>query len=99
MQPRAKGKRLDFEILEDSGLPARIRTEMIRVRQCLINLVGNAIKFTREGHVYLKVSLQEIEDTPFIRFDVEDTGIGIPQDKQGEIFETFVQVDGSTCRK
>lgn len=99
MQPRAKEKGLDFEILEDSGLPARIRTEMTRVRQCLINLVGNAIKFTREGHVYLRVSLQEIEDAPFIRFDVEDTGIGIPQDKRGEIFETFVQVDGSSCRE
>lgn len=99
MQPRAEEKRLDFEIFEDSGLPARIRTEMTRVRQCLINLVGNAIKFNREGHVYLRVSLQEIEDTPFIRFDVEDTGIGIPQDKQEEIFGTFVQVDGSSCRE
>jgi signal transduction histidine kinase/CheY-like chemotaxis protein/HPt (histidine-containing phosphotransfer) domain-containing protein len=99
MQQRAKEKGLDFEVLEDSGLPARMRTEMTRVRQCLINLVGNAIKFTREGHIYLRVSLQEIEDTPFIRFDVEDTGIGIPQDKQGEIFGTFVQADSSTCRK
>ena len=99
MRPRAEEKGLDFEILEDSGLPAQIRTDITRARQCLINLVGNAIKFTREGHVYLRVSLQEIENAPFIRFDVEDTGIGIPQDKQGEIFGSFVQVDGSSCRE
>jgi CheY-like chemotaxis protein/HPt (histidine-containing phosphotransfer) domain-containing protein len=61
--------------------------------------VGNAIKFTRKGHIYLKVSLQEIENAPFIRFDVEDTGIGISQDKQEEIFETFVQADSSTSRE
>ena len=99
MLPKAKKEELNFEIIENVGLPAQIRTDVLRVRQCLINLVGNAIKFTREGHIYLKVSLQEIENAPFIRFDVEDTGIGIPKDKQDEIFDTFVQADSSTSRE
>jgi two-component system sensor histidine kinase/response regulator len=96
--PRAEAEGLDFEIFEGDGLPAQICTDVTRVLQCLINLVGNAIKFTREGHIYLKVSLQEIENAPFIRFDVEDTGIGIPHDKQEEIFKTFIQADSSTSR-
>ena len=99
MMPKAKIEGLDFKIIEDGRLPAQIRTDVTRVRQCLINLLGNAIKFTREGHIDLRVSLQEIENVPFVRFDVEDTGIGIPQDKQDEIFKTFVQVDSSTSRE
>ncbi len=99
MLPKAKIEGLDYKIIEEGGLPAKIRTDITRVRQCLINLVSNAIKFTREGHIELRVSLQEIENAPFIRFDVEDTGIGIPQEKQKEIFETFVQADNSTSRE
>ena len=99
MMPRAKIEGLNFRIIEEGGLPAKIRTDVTRLRQCLINLIGNAVKFTRQGHIYLRVSLQEIENAPFIRFDVEDTGIGIPKDKQDEIFETFVQADNSTSRE
>jgi PAS domain S-box-containing protein len=99
LRPKAEEEELDFEIIEECRLPTRIYTDMTRVRQCLINLVGNAIKFTGEGHVYLRVSLQEIEGAQFIRFDVEDTGIGIPQDKQEEIFNTFVQIDSGTSRE
>jgi signal transduction histidine kinase/CheY-like chemotaxis protein/HPt (histidine-containing phosphotransfer) domain-containing protein len=99
LMPRAKTKGLEFKIIEEGGLPANINTDITRVRQCLINLLGNAAKFTREGHIYLTVSLQETENKPFIRFDVEDTGIGIPKEKHQEIFETFVQADNSTCRE
>ncbi len=99
MLPRAKIEGLNFKIIEESGLPAQLRTDITRVRQCLINLVGNAIKFTRRGHIYLRISLQEVENAPFIRFDVEDTGIGIPKEKQEEIFETFVQADNSNSRE
>jgi PAS domain S-box-containing protein len=99
MQPKAKEKGLDFEIIEVSKLPVNIRTDMARVRQCLINLTGNAIKFTEQGHVYIKVSLEDKDDQPYIRFDVEDTGIGIPVEKQEEIFESFTQADESTTRK
>jgi PAS domain S-box-containing protein len=99
MMPKAKMEGLEFQIIEEGRLPAQIKTDVTRVRQCLINLVGNAIKFTREGHVYLRMSLEEIENVPFIRFAVEDTGIGIAPDKQKEIFETFVQADNSTSRE
>jgi len=99
MTPKAKIEGLNLKIIEEGRLPAQIHTDVTRVRQCLINLVSNAIKFTREGHIYLKVSLQEIENAPFIRFDVEDTGIGISQEKQDEIFDTFVQADNSTSRE
>ena len=99
MLPKAKIEGLDLKIIEEGGLPAQIRTDLTRLRQCLINLVGNAVKFTRQGHIYLRVSLQEIENAPFIRFDVEDTGIGISQEKQDEIFDTFVQADNSTSRE
>lgn len=79
--------------------PARIHTDPVRLRQCLINLVNNATKFTERGSVRVCVSLEEIDAEPFVRFDVVDTGIGIPEDRQQAIFEAFVQADGSTTRK
>ena len=97
----ADKKSLNFKIVEKSELPERIRTDPIRLRQCLINLTNNALKFTDKGHVYLNVSLEYRQDgrQPYIRFDIEDTGIGIPREKQQTIFEAFVQADGSTNRK
>jgi signal transduction histidine kinase/ActR/RegA family two-component response regulator len=99
MLPFAIEKGLEFEIVEDSALPANIRTDPARLEQCLINLINNAIKFTEQGHVYLKVSLNEKDDKSFIRFEVEDTGIGIPLEKQKKVFESFSQADGSHTRK
>jgi len=99
MQPLAKDKGLQFDISRSTSLPNIINTDCGRVRQCLINLIGNAIKFTREGHLYLKVSMEEKKDEPFIKFDVEDTGIGIPSDQHEFIFESFSQVDGSHTRQ
>lgn len=103
MRPAATKKGLTFEVLQCTELPERIHTDPVRLRQCLTNLVNNAIKFTEEGHVYVNVSLQEVNDKgrpePYIRFDVEDTGIGISADKQELIFEEFMQVDGSHTRK
>ena len=99
MRPAAREKGLAFEILQCEELPVQIRTDPVRLRQCLINLVNNAIKFTDEGHTYVNVSLQEVDNKPFIRFDVEDTGVGIPADKQGSIFEEFAQIDNSATRR
>lgn len=99
MRPQAVEKGLAFEILQCGELPAEIRTDPVRLRQCLINLINNAIKFTEKGHVYVNVSLQEVDDKAYIRFDVEDTGIGIPSEKQGLIFEEFAQADGSNTRR
>ncbi len=99
MHALAAEKGLKFEIREDKALPANIRTDSSRLQQCLINLINNAIKFTEEGHVYLNVSLEDRNDQPHIHFSVEDTGIGIPLDRQDIIFESFSQADGSTSRK
>jgi len=74
-------------------------TDPNRLRQCLINLINNAIKFTEEGHVYVNVSMEDEGNQPYICFAVEDTGIGIPGDKQDKIFEEFAQADGSDTRK
>ncbi len=100
LRPQAERKKLEFGISHCDRVPAQIRTDPTRLRQCLVNLVSNAIKFTEKGHVYVNVALETGNDNgPYIRFDVEDTGIGIkPQDHQ-RIFESFTQADGSTGRK
>ena len=100
LRPQAQRKELKFEVSHCNRVPARIRTDPARLRQCLINLVSNAIKFTEKGHVYLNVSLESGNDNvPYIRFDVEDTGIGIRHEDHRRIFESFTQADGSTGRK
>jgi PAS domain S-box-containing protein len=99
MRPKATEKGIEFEIIETGGLPAQIKTDPTRLRQCLINLINNSIKFTSSGHIHVSVSLAERNNEPLIRFDIEDTGIGIPADKQGTVFESFSQADGSHTRK
>ncbi|MHC5076665.1 MAG: ATP-binding protein [Planctomycetota bacterium] len=99
IRPAAQEKGLDFEIKELCNLPLNIRTDSTRLNQCLMNLVNNAIKFTEKGHVFVNVSLEDKENEPYIRFDIEDTGIGIPPDKQKKVFESFSQADGSTTRR
>jgi PAS domain S-box-containing protein len=99
MQPFATEKGLKFEIREKGDLPANIVTDATRLQQCLINLMNNAIKFTEQGHIYVNISLEHKDSKPRIRFEVEDTGIGISPEFQQKIFESFVQEDGSTSRK
>jgi len=99
MTPLAEKKSLVFKIVEKNDLPAQIRSDPARLRQCFINLVNNAIKFTDQGHVFMNVSLEDRNHQSFIRFDVEDTGIGIATDKQEGIFDAFAQADDSTTRK
>ncbi|MCP4992570.1 MAG: hypothetical protein GY934_02110, partial [Gammaproteobacteria bacterium] len=99
MKPLAEKKSIEFKIVEANDLPAQIRSDPTRLRQCLINLINNAIKFTDQGCVHMHVSLEGRSNLPGIRFDVEDTGIGIPPDKQDAIFGVFTQADGSTTRK
>jgi PAS domain S-box-containing protein len=96
---KAREKGIDFKIITNHPLPAQIRTDPVRLNQCLINLVGNAIKFTTKGYVHINVYLDEIDSTSYICFNIEDTGIGIPSDKQDMIFEPFTQADGSTTRR
>lgn len=98
--PAASDKGIVFRILQCDHLPRRLRTDPIRLKQCLINLVSNAIKFTSQGHVYLNVSLEMAEkQTDRIRFDIEDTGIGIAPEQVDRIFEAFTQADSTTTRK
>ncbi|RKY09994.1 MAG: hybrid sensor histidine kinase/response regulator, partial [Planctomycetota bacterium] len=99
MRPLAREAGLQFDVFRCGRLPGMIQTDSGRLRQCLVNLIGNAIKFTRQGYVHLTVSVDHMQPTPCLRFDVEDTGIGIPQDKQDTVFETFSQADGSHTRQ
>jgi signal transduction histidine kinase/CheY-like chemotaxis protein len=99
MSPAADKKKLEFRVNYGLNLPAVIRTDPVRVQQCLINLCNNSIKFTDKGHVHVNVSLTEVEEKQMLRFDVEDTGIGIPFEKQKEIFDAFSQADGTHSRK
>jgi len=82
----------------DSAVPAVVRGDPGRLRQVLINLIGNAIKFTDQGHI--AVAIERAPDSPdALHFSVRDTGIGIPAEKQAMIFEAFTQVDGSFTRR
>jgi len=94
MNVRAEEKQVGLEIEFDGELPATIQTDPKRLRQILLNLVGNAIKFTDSGKVRIRVGYQGQQ----LRFDVIDTGIGIPQDKIPILFEAFTQADGSITR-
>ena len=96
MGPRVSQKEVEFKIIFDTAVPNKIRTDPTRLRQCLVNLVGNAVKFTDSGHIHLHVSLH---DNKNIRFDIEDTGIGIAPRDQNKIFGVFSQADSSTARK
>ncbi|MBI4389629.1 MAG: response regulator [Nitrospinae bacterium] len=76
-----------------------MRTDMTRVRQVLFNLLGNACKFTENGHIALRVSREIWQETEWVRFVVSDTGIGIAPDKMESIFHEFTQADSSTTRR
>jgi len=91
MRPQAEEKSLEFQVATSNSLPVLIKTDSLRLRQCLVNLVNNAIKFTDRGHVYINANLQEDNGKAHIRFDIEDTGVGIAADDHQAIFESFVQ--------
>ncbi len=99
MRTLAMEKGISFGVVLTTDVPQIIKTDPARLNQCLVNLVGNSIKFTHTGGVKLEVALEEMGGKLFIRFNVVDTGIGIPIDKQETIFEKFTQADGSTTRK
>jgi signal transduction histidine kinase/ActR/RegA family two-component response regulator len=94
---RTKGLRIDVDSVGE--LPREICTDAIRTRQILVNLLGNAVKFTQSGFVRLTTrTLPGREGQTLIAFEVSDSGIGIPPDKQALIFESFSQADTSTTR-
>ncbi|MEA2085194.1 MAG: response regulator [Thermodesulfobacteriota bacterium] len=98
MRAEAKGLELIFLVSPDT--PSRLRGDPGRLRQILINLAGNAIKFTSEGEVAVKVSCErETDDHVLLYFEVTDTGIGIPEHQREALFKDFMQADASTTRK
>jgi len=94
--PVAEMKSLEFKVEMEKGLPEKIVSDRHRLAQVLRNLLSNAFKFTEKGEVKLKVFTPEPGK---VAFSVEDTGIGIPAEKQEVIFEAFRQADGTTARK
>jgi diguanylate cyclase (GGDEF)-like protein len=100
---QAQQKGLELGYLLEPGVPERVRGDSLRLRQVLTNLIGNAVKFTDNGEVALKVSVPAEAasgaDLSKLRFDVSDTGIGMAEDAAAHIFESFAQAEASTTRK
>ena len=102
LAPKAYEKGLEIGSMLSVGLPTAVRGDAGRLRQVLLNLIGNAIKFTERGSVAVRLSLAHDggdADRPLVRFAVEDTGIGIPADVVGRLFDKFAQADSSTARR
>ncbi len=101
LTPRASEKSLELILNFSADCPRLVRGDAGRIRQVLINLVGNAIKFTDHGHVILQIAPIDspTKDKVNLRFSVIDTGIGIDEQTQKKLFESFTQADSSTTRK
>lgn len=102
----AKKKRLELSFNVDDDVPGFLVADVTRLRQILVNLISNSLKFTDEGFIQLHVSLEKAPSPDLfnqsnltLRFSVADSGMGIPSDKQSLIFESFSQADASTTRK
>jgi len=99
-EQKAKSKDIDITLNFDSKLPLLIILDEIRLRQILLNIIGNAIKFTHEGYIEIGVYTSNIQNNSFdLQIDIKDTGIGIPKNQQKKIFESFVQQDGQKNRQ
>ena len=92
-------KHIDLLHHFEAGVPEFIISDIFRLRQILINLIANAVKFTEDGEILLSVRTVDYSDNLRLEFCVQDTGIGIPQDKISHLFESFTQGDPSTSRK
>jgi signal transduction histidine kinase len=99
MQVRADAKGLALDLEFETEIPRTIRTDPVRLRQILLNLIGNAVKFTEIGGVRVLVGLEEDPDEPCLRIEVADTGIGMTRDQADRVFQPFAQADSSTTRK
>ena len=99
LQNKARDKQLEFTSAADPTVPQLLRGDPVRLRQVLLNLVGNAIKFTQRGRIDVFASRVEEPAGSVVRFEVRDTGIGIPVATQAKLFQSFTQADSSTTRK
>jgi PAS domain S-box-containing protein len=100
LRETTKAKGLDLRASIDPDVPTELRGDPGRIRQILINLIGNAIKFTKRGEVSLSISVdRQTEETASLRFRITDTGIGINLETQARLFQAFTQADGSMSRR
>ena len=100
LKERASGKGVVLHAWIDPQLPDGFRGDAERLTQVLFNLVGNAVRFTEEGDVFLSIEkIRQSDDGIDLKFEVKDTGIGIPEARQDQLFDPFVQADASTTRK
>lgn len=100
MQFKAQQKHLDFNLIIDTDIPEFLLGDPFRLNQIILNLCSNSIKFTDKGHVDIKVKLnRRVGEQVSIHFSVEDSGIGISEDRQKEIFESFTQADVNITRQ
>jgi signal transduction histidine kinase/HPt (histidine-containing phosphotransfer) domain-containing protein/ActR/RegA family two-component response regulator len=100
MRVRAIEKKIDFGVVYDGPVPQTIVSDSVRIRQLLINLVGNSIKFTKDGEVRIHVWTEGAEsESPILHFKVLDTGIGMTPEQIGRLFRPFTQADDSTTRQ
>jgi signal transduction histidine kinase/CheY-like chemotaxis protein len=101
MRPQFREKGLQLDLVIDAGTPASLITDREKLRQILVNFLSNALKFTEQGGATLRLSLNEGDDAELlpVALSVQDSGIGIPAEKQALVFEAFSQVDGSTSRR
>ena len=97
---RAREKNIELSCYTDVNMPPAVKGDPVRLRQVLTNLLGNAVKFTETGEVVVRALYKGLHNNEHIvRFEVEDTGIGIPADVVPKLFQPFTQADGSTTRK
>ena len=90
---RAKDKNISFEVEADSEIPARLYGDDVRIRQVLMNILTNAVKYTHEGRVWLRIQSRRVNDRVALRFEVEDTGIGIKEEDIPKLSAEFERIE------
>ncbi|MGL6041243.1 MAG: response regulator, partial [Deefgea sp.] len=98
-QVTAQAKSLDLNLVWEGQVPGPVESDPLRLRQILVNLIGNALKFTHQGEVTLKISTEQEGLGWRIGFSIIDTGIGIDAERIAHVFDAFIQVDGSSTRQ
>jgi PAS domain S-box-containing protein len=100
LKPWAWEKNLELKIISEGNIPETLRGDPHRLKQVILNLANNAVKFTESGHVFIIIKkLQEFPKSVELKFEVRDTGIGIPKKGREQLFQEFSQIDTSTTRK